>query len=130
MNEMKIKVFMKGLISFCRLRLNNNSNENIFDELKNSALIRELHVYSSSTGIGNNDNNSQQHKGYGMLLVKTAEEIALQNNFNKIIVIAGVGVREYYKNKCGTTCIEKHCFSIHDYCFLLIKTMFLLVKRL
>ena len=90
-----------GLIGFCRLRLNNNSNENIFDELKNSALIRELHVYSSSTGIGNNDNNSQQHKGYGMLLVKTAEEIALQNNFNKIIVIAGVGVREYYKNKCG-----------------------------
>lgn len=90
-----------GLIGFCRLRLNNNSNENIFDELKNSALIRELHIYSSSTGIGNNDNNSQQHKGYGMLLVKTAEEIALQNNFNKIIVIAGVGVREYYKNKCG-----------------------------
>ena len=90
-----------GLIGFCRLRLNNNSNENIFDELKNSALIRELHVYSSSTGIGNNDNNSQQHKGYGMLLVKTAEDIALQNNFNKIIVIAGVGVREYYKNKCG-----------------------------
>ena len=90
-----------GLIGFCRLRLNKNSNENIFDELKNSALIRELHVYSSSTGIGNNDNNSQQHKGYGMLLVKTAEDIALQNNFNKIIVIAGVGVREYYKNKCG-----------------------------
>jgi len=30
-----------GLIGFCRLRLNNNSNENIFDELKNSALIRE-----------------------------------------------------------------------------------------
>jgi elongator complex protein 3 len=90
-----------GLIGFCRLRLNNNSNENIFDELKNSALIRELHVYSSSTGIGNNDNNSQQHKGYGMLLVKTAEEIAVKNNFNKIIVIAGIGVREYYKNKCG-----------------------------
>ena len=90
-----------GLIGFCRLRLNNNSNENIFDELKNSALIRELHVYSSSTGIGNQDNNSQQHKGYGMLLVKTAEDIALQNNFNKIIVISGIGVREYYKNKCG-----------------------------
>ena len=27
-----------------------------------------------------------------------------------------------------TTCIEKRCFSIHVYCFLTIKTMFLLLK--
>ena len=30
-----------------------------------------------------------------------AEEIALQNGYKKMAIIAGVGTREYYKNKCG-----------------------------
>ncbi len=30
-----------------------------------------------------------------------AEDIALQNGYKKMAVIAGVGTREYYKNKCG-----------------------------
>ena len=31
-------------------------------------------------------------------------------------------------NKKGTTCIEKQRFSIHDYCLLLIKTVFISKK--
>jgi histone acetyltransferase (RNA polymerase elongator complex component) len=42
-----------------------------------------------------------QHKGYGKLLVSTAEEIIKCNGLKKSSVIAGVGTREYYKNKCG-----------------------------
>lgn len=90
-----------GLIGFCRLRLDKNSGGDIFDELKNTALIRELHVYGHSLGTGQNFKLSAQHKGYGQLLIKTAENIAIQNNYKKIAIIAGVGSREYYKNKCN-----------------------------
>lgn len=97
-----------GLIGFCRLRLDPNPGENIIKEINNCALIREVHVYGYSLGITNNDQtqkinqeNKSQHRGYGQLLVKTAEIIAKQNNYKKIAVIAGIGTREYYKNKCG-----------------------------
>lgn len=92
-----------GLIGFCRLRLDSNAGADIFDELKNCALIREVHVYGYSLGVGNVEQTlkSSQHRGYGKLLVETAETIASQEGYNKIAVIAGVGTREYYKNKCG-----------------------------
>lgn len=90
-----------GLIGFCRLRLDDNAGAGFIPELKDCALIREVHVYGHSLGVNSNDKDSSQHKGYGKLLVKTAEEIAVQNGYKKIAVIAGVGTREYYKNKCG-----------------------------
>ena len=34
----------------------------------------------------------------------------------------------YGGEKKGTTCIEKRCFSIHDYCLLLIKLCFISKK--
>jgi len=92
-----------GLIGFCRLRIDNNPGGGIIKELENCALIREVHVYGYSIGVGNVEQNlnSSQHRGYGKLLVETAEQLALQNGYNKIAVISGVGTREYYKNKCG-----------------------------
>lgn len=89
-----------GLIGFCRFRIDNNPGGGFIKELDHCALIREVHVYGHSLGIGDNG-NSTQHKGYGQLLVKTAENIAKQYGYDKIAVIAGVGTREYYKNKCG-----------------------------
>jgi ELP3 family radical SAM enzyme/protein acetyltransferase len=90
-----------GLIGFCRLRIDKKSGAGFIDELENSAIIREVHVYGNTIGIGGESGESVQHKGYGKLLVKTAEDIAKEANYNKIAVIAGVGTREYYKNKCG-----------------------------
>jgi ELP3 family radical SAM enzyme/protein acetyltransferase len=89
-----------GLIGFCRLRIDSNAGGGFIKEITNCALIREVHVYGHSLGVGSTGNSSQ-HRGYGQLLVKTAEEIAISNNYKKIAVIAGVGTREYYKNKCG-----------------------------
>jgi len=89
-----------GLIGFCRFRIDPEPGGEIIHELKNCGLIREVHVYGQSLGVGSNAASSQ-HKGYGKLLVKTAEEIALSNGYTKVAVIAGVGTREYYKNKCG-----------------------------
>ena len=68
------------------------------------AFIRELHVYShvNSTHNSNFDKSeSHQHRGYGSILMKKAEEICLENSYYRIAVIAGVGVRGYYRNKHG-----------------------------
>jgi len=81
------------LIGFCRLRF---SSEFLREEItKTSALIRELHVYGTATAIG--EDGLVQHRGWGKKLMQTAEEISKQHQKDKIIVIAGVGVREYYK---------------------------------
>jgi ELP3 family radical SAM enzyme/protein acetyltransferase len=86
----------KYLIGFIRLRLSKN-NENRLDILKDMALIRELHVYSNLNNVGNNIDESMQHKGYGKKLVFEAEKIALQNGYKKMAIISGTGVRNYYK---------------------------------
>lgn len=87
----------KYLIGFIRLRIN-SINPNVLPVLKNAALIRELHIYSNLNNVGNNMNDSMQHKGFGKKLVKEAELIAIKNGYYKIAIISGTGVRNYYKN--------------------------------
>jgi len=88
----------KYLIGFIRLRLNYDKSSKILPTIENSALIRELHVYSTLSNVGDNDKEySLQHKGYGKKLLMKAEEIAKIKGFNKIAIIAGTGVRNYYK---------------------------------
>tara|TARA_B100000161_G_scaffold250250_1_gene208351 strand:- start:490 stop:2199 length:1710 start_codon:yes stop_codon:yes gene_type:complete len=89
-----------ALFGFLRLRLDNNPGGDIIPEINNSALIREVHVYGNSLGVGS-DNLSSQHRGYGQYLMNVAEQIAIDNDWGKTSVISGVGTREYYKNKCG-----------------------------
>ena len=74
------------IVGFCRLRLDKK------------AIIRELHVYGSAISLGKK--GKIQHKGYGIKLMKIAENIA-KKNYKKIFVIAGIGVKNYYKNKLG-----------------------------
>ena len=92
----------KYLIGFCRLRI---PHKPFRPEItKHSAGIRELHVYSESVGIGDAPQGVQmQHKGIGRLLMAEAEKIAKEEfGCNKMIVISGIGAREYYK-KLGYT---------------------------
>jgi len=42
-------------------------------------------------------NRSRQHQGYGKELLEKAEQIAEEAGYNKISVISGIGVREYYR---------------------------------
>jgi len=79
----------KILYGFCRLRLQN------FVFLRNTAIIRELHVYGELTPIGGK--TKIQHSGLGKKLMAEAEKIAKQNNYKKIAVISGIGVRNYYR---------------------------------
>ena len=62
---------------------------------KDSVLVRELHVYGPAVKIGKK--GAFQHKGIGKTLLKTAESIAKKSRKNKVVVISGIGVREYYK---------------------------------
>ena len=66
--------------------------------LKNCAIIRELHTYGQTVAIAQKIKNDQQHKSLGKQLMAEAEKIAKNEfNFKKVAVIAGIGVREYYK---------------------------------
>lgn len=94
------------LIGFLRLRLNKDY-KNVVPVLHNAGLIRELHVYSNLNDVGNNIPESMQHKGYGKMLVKKAEEISLENGFTKTAIISGTGVREYYK-KIGYNLLDTY----------------------
>ena len=88
----------KLLYGFVRLRVMHEDN-NYFPELKGCALIRELHVYGSLKAVyDKTSKNTVQHYGFGKKLVKKAEDIATSYGYNKIAVISGVGVRNYYRN--------------------------------
>ena len=65
---------------------------------KNTLLVRELHVYGRQTPVQQTEESVQhvQHKGLGRQLMAKAEEIAAQYKCDDIIVISGVGVRQYY----------------------------------
>jgi ELP3 family radical SAM enzyme/protein acetyltransferase len=89
-----------GLFGFLRLRFDPSPGGDFISEIQGCALIREVHVYGTSMGVGVEGYGSQ-HKGYGKWLMATAEQIAKDAGYKKIAVIAGVGTREYYKNKCG-----------------------------
>jgi histone acetyltransferase (RNA polymerase elongator complex component) len=91
-----------GLFGFCRLRIDPQPGGDFIPEIQGCGLIREVHVYGFSLGVGK-DSHGSQHRGFGQTLVKTAEKITARNGLKKIAVIAGVGTREYYKNKCGYT---------------------------
>ena len=85
------------IIGFCRLRFPKELLR--FEIVNDSALLRELHVYGTATAIG--EKGLVQHKGWGKKLMEKAEEIARTNEKTKMVVIAGVGVREYFRNKLG-----------------------------
>lgn len=89
------------LLGFLRLRFNDpkkkNAEHEIFPELNNCSLIRELHIYGQVINhTHDNIGSGVQHLGLGKALINKAIEISKENNINKIAVISGVGVRNYY----------------------------------
>lgn len=62
-----------------------------------TSLVRELHVYGSVVPLHSRDPRKFQHQGFGTLLMEEAERIARdEHGSEKISVISGVGVRNYY----------------------------------
>ncbi|WP_323675826.1 tRNA uridine(34) 5-carboxymethylaminomethyl modification radical SAM/GNAT enzyme Elp3 [Halorubellus sp. PRR65] len=87
------------LVGFCRLRF---PNDPVRRELENAAIVRELHVYGNQVGVGDEGENADvQHRGYGRKLLAEAEDRARDAGFDKLSVISGIGVRQYYREKLG-----------------------------
>lgn len=89
------------IYGFVRLRLNSVNNKVLFPEIKNAALTRELHVYGELVHHDSKNKNKVQHRGLGKKLMRKAEIIARQHGYKKMAVIAGIGVRQYYRKKLG-----------------------------
>ncbi|MBN1494224.1 tRNA uridine(34) 5-carboxymethylaminomethyl modification radical SAM/GNAT enzyme Elp3 [Candidatus Peregrinibacteria bacterium] len=90
------------LIAFLRLRIPSQIfkyEKHFIKELSGSSIIRELHTYGEHLPIKDHKTEASQHQGYGKRLIEKAEEITYNYGLNKIAVISGIGVREYYKKR-------------------------------
>lgn len=67
-------------------------------ELKGSAVIREVHVYGRVAALGVRAKDSAQHVGLGRELIERAERISFENGFNLLAVISAVGTKKYYES--------------------------------
>ena len=84
------------ILGFLRLSLPDKEHFFPADELRDSAIIREVHVYGQSIEVGGEGSGSVQHRGLGSNLIEKAAEIAKEKGYKKIAVISAVGTREYY----------------------------------
>jgi len=89
-----------ALYGFARLR--NPATPFLKEITSRTALLRELHVFGRALPVGENDELSVQHKGLGQELIAQAELIAKEKyGANKMVIISGLGVKEYYKKYLG-----------------------------
>jgi elongator complex protein 3 len=85
------------LVGFCRVSLPHAPS--YLDELHDSAIIRELHVYGQVAQLGKQHAESPQHLGLGAQLLERARVIAREARFSRIAVISAIGTREYYRKR-------------------------------
>mmetsp|Transcript_14176 Transcript_14176/g.39231 ORF Transcript_14176/g.39231 Transcript_14176/m.39231 type:complete len:582 (+) Transcript_14176:221-1966(+) len=82
------------------LRLRKLSDAAWLNELtqESCSMVRELHVYGTAVAVSARDPTRFQHQGFGILLMEEAERIAREEHGStKLLVIAGVGTRHYYR---------------------------------
>ena len=89
------------LFGHCRLRIPSSYFAKIphfLTSLEGAAIIRELHVFGDQMRIGETGGVSQ-HRGFGTELLTTTENIIREKypDIHRIAIIAGIGVREYYR---------------------------------
>lgn len=87
----------ESIAGFLRLRFPSSKAHR--DEITDkTALVRELHVYGQMLNIGRkNDNGIGQHAGFGERLLYEAENIAREKGKDEILIISGIGTRNYYR---------------------------------
>lgn len=85
------------IIGLLRLRIPSNPFRPEITET--STIVRELHVFGLEKGLHETAQwtESFQHRGFGKFLMAEAERITREMGFDKVVVISGVGVREYYR---------------------------------
>jgi elongator complex protein 3 len=69
------------------------------DELRDAALLRELHVYGALAPLGTRTSRHAQHRGLGQRLLAHAADRARTAGFKRLAVISAVGTRRYYERQ-------------------------------
>ncbi len=90
------------IAAFLRLSLPKSSNGGsraFLDEIRENAMIREVHVYGPALGIGREESGAAQHVGLGTRLLNEARRISREAGFAQISVIAATGTRDYYSRR-------------------------------
>ena len=121
------------LLGFIRLRFSSSLKTSIIPELKGeTAMIRELHVYGRVKEVGSKGrSNGAQHLGIGKELLLRVERIARENRYDKMAIISGIGVREYYKRfgykLNGSYMIKSLKYPNHSINYILLASVCLMV---
>mgnify|MGYP001274231721 CR=1 FL=1 len=68
-------------------------------DLRQAAIIREVHVFGQSLPVGADHRGAAQHTGLGAALIQKAEEIARSRGYRRLAVISAVGTRRYYQRQ-------------------------------
>ena len=87
----------RDIVGFLRLSLPDTSEAPLLDELRDCAMIREVHVYGLALGIGATLAGRAQHAGLGKRLIEKAAAKAAARGFRRLAVISAIGTREYYR---------------------------------
>ena len=87
------------LAGFLRLSLPGDTEVSGIEELRDAAIVREVHVYGQSLEVGEDRVGMAQHSGLGTRLLEEAERIAKDAGYRQLAVIAAVGTRTYYAGR-------------------------------
>ncbi len=68
-------------------------------DLHGAALIREVHVYGQSLGVGAEQIGAAQHIGLGTQLLEEAAQVARSQGYRRLVVISAIGTRLYYESR-------------------------------
>ena len=81
------------------LRLSLPTDEAISEELRDAAMVREVHVYGQSLRLGEAAAGSAQHLGLGTRLLERAAGLARAAGYARLAVISATGTRGYYRQR-------------------------------
>jgi elongator complex protein 3 len=86
-----------ALIGYARLRIPFSPGETVPGD---ASFVRELHVYGPVVPLRRTAGPHEwQHRSYGGLLLRRAEELSRSAGFRRIAVLSGIGVRPYYRKR-------------------------------
>ncbi len=85
-----------ALFGFCRFRVPESSY--IKEIGRANAVVRELRVFGKALPLHEREHSALQHKGIGQRLMLEAERLSREFGKRGVIVISGLGVKEYYRN--------------------------------
>ena len=72
------------------------------EQERSLAIIRELHIFGPEVPLAEQRPDAAQHKGIGRALLRKAERIAAEEfRAGQMLVLSGVGAREYYRTESG-----------------------------